>query len=94
MNKFNADFQYFFRHSPHPSSISRFLNTSLRSVYCCFNNFRTQQYPEIMKNVKDKTKEPLNSNEIISDYDFHVQLIVEEKALDFEKDKNRKKAPV
>lgn len=47
-----------------------------------------------MKNVKDKTKEPLNSNEIISDYDFHVQLIVEEKALDFEKDKNRKKSPV
>jgi len=47
-----------------------------------------------MKNIRVKTTEPLNSNEIISDYDFHVQLIVEEKALDFEKDITRKTAPL
>ncbi len=47
-----------------------------------------------MKHFKGKTKEPLNSNEIISDYDFHVQLIVEGKVLDFENDKSRKKVPV
>jgi len=54
-----------------------------------------------MKHPREKTSESVkkaselvNSNEIISDYDFHVQLIVEEKALDFEKDKTRKTAPV
>lgn len=44
-----------------------------------------------MKNIRKLPPEPVNSNEIISDYDFYVQVMLEEKALDFEIEKTGKR---
>jgi hypothetical protein len=42
------------------------------------------QNPEWMTITKDSDEEAVNSNEIISDYHFNLQLLWEEKELDFE----------